>query len=102
MTAKPSQPAAGSRPKRWTLEQFRTRVSDLRGDPLDVDAWHTLQRWVRWFAFTGWVTAMVLALAAAYLALFCTSLPVPFVQEEHGIVSRLITYPSPGAALHGN
>ncbi len=99
MTAKQgSQNATGKRPH-WTLVQLRERPSDLRGEPLDVDAWQTLQRWAKWVAIAGWGISFLLTIIAAYLALARTPQPVPLVQEEHGIVTRLATVPSVGA-LH--
>lgn len=101
MTAQLPQSATGKRP-RWTLPQMRARSSDLRGEPLDGESWYTLQRWARWFAWSGWIAAAGMAIAVGYLALWDSPKPVPFVQEEHGIVTRLPIYRVPGDLPHGH
>jgi hypothetical protein len=100
MTAQLPQSTTGKRP-RWTLSQLRARSSDLRRDPLDGESWHTLQRWAIWFAASAWITAAGMAIAVAWLAVWESPKPVPFVQEEHGIVIPLHTYPVPGNLPHG-
>jgi lipopolysaccharide/colanic/teichoic acid biosynthesis glycosyltransferase len=55
-----------------------------------------LQQWMRPIALSAWIVAFVLALAVGYLVLWRTPKPVPFVQEEHGMVLRLTTLPMQG------
>lgn len=100
MTAKPVTKAPQAKVPRWTLTQLRQRSSVLRGDPLEVEAWHTLQRMARWWFWSGWLAAFLLAVLAAYLSLWETAEPVPFVQEEHGIVTPLVTVPDRGKLAH--
>lgn len=88
--------------KRWTLKQFRQRHSDLRHSPMDVDAWHTLYRWIWPITLSGFVVSFFLALSMVWLILFKTPHTVPFSQEEHGMVQPLVTYNLPtDGATHG-
>lgn len=88
----------------WTLKQLRSRHSDLRDSPLDVDAWQTLYRWIKPFAISGWLVSFLLMVAIGTLVIYHTPQPVPFVQEEHGMVQPLVTthqLPRQQGAAHG-
>lgn len=93
MVASKTTPQPKKKP--WTLKQIRHRYSDLRNSPMDVDAWHTLYRWIRPIALSGFVVSFILALSIVWLILFKTAHTVPFLQEEHGMVQPLVTYNFP-------
>lgn len=94
MTA--NKKASSPQRPRWTLKQARNRPSVLRHSPMDVDAWNSLRRWIWPVALSGWLVALALTFAAAYLALWQSPKPVTFVQEEHGMVLMLPTAPLQG------
>lgn len=93
---------AEKRQHRWTLAEVRRHDSALRDETEDLEAVQRKVRWARTAALLGWLVAVVLAVFAVYLILFRMPSVVPFLQEEHGLVTRLATTTvSPVGGLHG-
>ena len=59
------------------------------GQPLDLKAWWTLNRFMIGLAATGWAVAMALAIVAGDQALLHTPVAQTFLDVYHGTVSPL-------------